>query len=87
MAKCTKLLDAATINPAGLRIAEAASLAECWGFVERRSAGGAHRVFKRPGFRTLLNFQPEKNGMAKRYQVRQLLDAIQELQDEGVTPQ
>jgi hypothetical protein len=42
-------------------------------------------VYKRAGFLQLLNFQPDKSGMAKRQQVEQLLDAVDQLIDQGVT--
>lgn len=33
---------------------------------------GSHHIFKRPGVPALLNLQPEKDGKAKAYQIRQL---------------
>jgi len=39
---------------------------------------GSHHIFKRQGYQKLLNFQDSK-GMAKVYQVRQLLSALEEL--------
>ena len=39
---------------------------------------GSHHIFKRDGFQRLLNFQ-DSRGMAKTYQVRQLLSALEEL--------
>jgi predicted RNA binding protein YcfA (HicA-like mRNA interferase family) len=73
MANCAKLLEEARNNPKGVRIEDACKLAECFGFEERRGKG-SHRIFKRAGFKTLLNFQG--GGMAKEYQVKQLLEAI-----------
>lgn len=84
MSKCDDLLKTARNNPRGLRVEQAIALAECWGFVERMSKRGtSHRIFKRTGFINLLNFQPDKNGMAKAYQVRQLLAAIDLLLEKG----
>ena len=33
---------------------------------------GSHHLFTRPGVPVLLNLQPEKNGKAKAYQIRQV---------------
>jgi len=33
---------------------------------------GSHHIFTRPGVPVLLNLQPENNGKAKAYQVRQI---------------
>lgn len=80
MSKCADLLAKAQRNPQGLRFRELTQLAECWDFEERRSrAGGSHRIYKRPGVLGLMNFQPDQNGMAKRPQVLQLLNAIEAL--------
>ena len=86
MSDCDDLLSLARRNPRGLRFKEALTLAECWGFRQRRSKGGtSHCVYKRDGFFGLLNFQPDKNGMAKRFQVDQLVKAIDQLIEEGVS--
>ncbi|HSU15635.1 type II toxin-antitoxin system HicA family toxin [Longimicrobium sp.] len=82
MADCEKLLEAARANPAGLRIAEACTLAECFGWTFARQAG-SHRLYKRQGNPNLMNFQEDRNGKAKAYQVRQLIAAIEELGTEG----
>jgi hypothetical protein len=84
MSKCGGLLEDARRNPRGLRFQEVLDLAECWGFRHRKSGGGtSHRIYKRDGFMRMLNFQPDRNGMAKAPQVRQLLTAIDELIDQG----
>ena len=51
-------------------------LAEAFGFTLTRTRG-SHRVLKRAGLFDYLNVQPDKNGMAKAYQVRQLLDIVE----------
>lgn len=79
--RCAELLERARRNPAGLRFAELCSLAECHGWVFTRQRG-SHRLFERLGDARLMNFQ-EDRGMAKPYQVRQLLRA---LDDEGSSP-
>lgn len=37
---------------------------------------GSHRIFKREGVPVLLNLQPEKNGKAKGYQIRQVRQTL-----------
>ena len=78
MSKCDDLLDLAKRNPRGLRFGDVCSLAECWGFKLRRQRGG-HVLYKRSGFPQQMNFQNDR-GMAKEYQVKQLLRAIDEIE-------
>lgn len=80
MTRKEKLLNKARNNPQGLKFEEICSLAEHWGWVLDRIKG-SHHIYTRtdgPGF---LDFQPGCNGTAKPYQVRQLLNAIEELED------
>jgi hypothetical protein len=79
--RCRRLLERAQDNPSGLRFRELRDLAGCYGFHLVRQKG-SHHIFKRVGYRRLLNFQ-DSTGMAKGYQVRQLLSALEEL---GVLP-
>lgn len=58
---------------------ELRALAECFGFTLRRIAG-SHRVYEHPGHSRPLSFQP-RGKMARGYQVRQLLKAIDELEE------
>jgi hypothetical protein len=51
---------------------------ECFGFQFARQRGTSHRLYKYPGWVGLLNFQ-NVNGQAKDYQVKQLLDTVEEL--------
>jgi HicA toxin of bacterial toxin-antitoxin, len=81
MSRCDKLLDKARRNPGGLSIAEARALAECHGFEFART-NGSHHIFKYPGRMQPLNFQV-KNGNVKRYQVSQLLQAIDDMENGG----
>jgi HicA-like toxin of HicAB toxin-antitoxin system len=66
-----KLLRKALGSPQSLRFTEAVQLAKAFGFVLDRISG-SHHIFKRSGVPELLNLQNVK-GMAKAYQVRQLL--------------
>lgn len=80
MAKCDKLLEQARNNPRGLRFDEFVKLAECYEFLPARQRG-SHLILKRDGFRNFINAQPDRNGMAKSPQVRELLDAIAAIED------
>ena len=83
MASWQKLLQHARNNPKGVRVRDACKLAEEFGFTHR--AGGKHpNIYKRKGCPIWLNFQEGEKGMAKPYQVRQLLEAIDALG--GVPP-
>ena len=73
------LLRRARENPQGLRFDEAAQLAEQLGFIWVRK-NGSHEIYRHPDagpFRRLypqpLNLQPTRDGMAKDYQVKQML--------------
>ena len=81
MGKCEKLLVAARESSGGLRFTELCQLAECHGFVLARKRG-SHCMYAREGLTRPLNFQQSQNGMAKGYQVKQLLDAIDALPGE-----
>ena len=78
---CEELLKRAKANPAGLRFVEMCRLAECFGFRLARQRG-SHVLYTRFGRPRPLNFQADK-GMAKAYQVRQLLNAISDLDARG----
>jgi hypothetical protein len=79
MSDCARLLTRARNSPGNLRFDEVCQLAECHGFVFARQKGTSHRIFKHPKLRDVMNFQSDR-GKAKAYQVRQLLDAITELE-------
>lgn len=81
MTKRETLLEKARNNPKGLKFKELLSLAEQQGWAEARSEG-SHFIYKRPGIPGIMDFQSGKSGVAKPYQVRQLLLAIDGL-DEG----
>ena len=85
MAKCEKLLEKARRSPNNLGFSDICKLAECYGFIFRRQEGTSHRTYAHPtlpvNMGRVQNFQ-EVNGKAKPYQVRQLLRAIENLDDE-----
>jgi len=80
MADCDKLLEHARRSPTNLRFSELCRLAECYGFVHDRTKG-SHAIYKHPDVQQVQNFQ-DHNGKAKAYQVRQLVNAIDELLSE-----
>lgn len=77
MSRCTKLLEKARRSSSNLRFEEACRLAERFAFSLARTAG-SHRIYKKPGVPELINLQ-NVNGMAKAYQVEQVLGSIAEL--------
>lgn len=80
MGKCEELLERASKNPKGIRFRDLCRLAECHGFVLSRTRG-SHRIFRHPKARKTISFQ-EAKGMAKPYQVRQLLGLILDVRDD-----
>ena len=77
MPPCMELLAKAKSIPKGIRFTDLCALATCYGWHFDRK-GGSHHIFKRMGHTQLMNFQDD-NGMAKAYQVRQLVRAIEAL--------
>jgi hypothetical protein len=75
MTQRRKLLEKARNNPAGVRFGELCLLAEHMGFIKRGSKG-SHVIYEKDGVEDILTFQNRK-GMAKPYQVRQLLAVIE----------
>ena len=71
----TKLLAKAARDPAACRFTEIQRLAEALGFHLSRVAG-SHHIYTHPGIPQLVNLQSVK-GMAKAYQVRQLLRLVE----------
>ncbi|MEW6719835.1 MAG: type II toxin-antitoxin system HicA family toxin, partial [Thermodesulfobacteriota bacterium] len=70
-----KLVDKARNNPAGIRFGELCLMAEHLGFV-KRGGKGSHVVYVKEGVEEILTFQ-DRHGMAKPYQVKQLLAVIE----------
>lgn len=71
------LLAKARANPKGLRFSELLSLAESLGWQFNRGKG-SHRIYIKEGSRSPMTFQEGPNGKAMPYQVRQLLDSIED---------
>jgi predicted RNA binding protein YcfA (HicA-like mRNA interferase family) len=58
----------------GHRFADVVHFLEATGWAMRRK--GSHRIFIQPGVPALLNLQPDEDGKAKAYQVRQIRRAL-----------
>ena len=69
-------------NPNGVRFADLAKLCDKY-FGKPRQAGTSHRIYRMPwSGDPRVNIQNRK-GMAKHYQVRQVLKAIEKLEARG----
>ena len=84
MANKDKLLAKAKQSPNNFRFTDLCKLAEAhgWGFCRQN---GSHKIYFNPSFPdvagSMMNFQPNKDGTAKRTQIDQLLDAIEQLEE------
>ena len=77
MGKKEKLLLKALNDPKNLRFSEFCTLAEQFG-LKQRSKSGSHIIYKwdnKPKFSITIQ---SKNGMAKPYQVKQLINHLEE---------
>jgi predicted RNA binding protein YcfA (HicA-like mRNA interferase family) len=70
-------LKRAQNNPAGMRFQEFCRLCECAG-MELDRTKGSHYIYRKDDLRRLFSIQKMPDGKAKAYQVRQVLDFIQE---------
>jgi len=79
MNRTQKLYNKAKDSTSNIRFNELCQLAEYVGFEFRRQKG-SHKIYKHPTIKEMLNFQPDKRdkSKAKRYQVNQLLEKIDE---------
>ena len=75
--KPRRVLEKILAGSRNVRFEDARRLAEALGFMLDRTRGSHHIFLHRrvPGLR--LNFQPDKHGQMKIYQLRQLLDAME----------
>jgi hypothetical protein len=76
MGKKEKLFESAKNSVKNFKFNDLIKLAEYYGFVLKRQKG-SHTMMKHTKEQIFMNFQ-DKNGEAKPYQVKQLLDAIEE---------
>ena len=82
MPKITDLVDDMKRNPKGIRFQDLCKVCDHY-FGEARQTGSSHRVYKTPWLGDpRVNIQNDK-GLAKAYQVKQVLKAIERLEAEG----
>lgn len=82
MSDLEKLLERMRRNPKGVRFADLARVCDAF-FGSARQSGSSHRVYRTPWRGDpRVNIQDDK-GMAKAYQVRQVLRAIDRLKEES----
>ncbi|MHB1969945.1 MAG: toxin HicA [Acidimicrobiales bacterium] len=86
MGRNDKLLERIRKSPHDVPFDDVVKLCEEH-FGEPRQRGGSHVIFKTPWpGDPRVNVQKGKNGKAKDYQVRQVIDAIDKLKRDGKTP-
>ena len=84
MAGINDVLDQMRSNPKGVRFADLCRVCDHY-FGEPRQLGTSHRIYRMPWQGDpRVNIQNDK-GMAKAYQVKQVLKAIERLQHETTT--
>jgi hypothetical protein len=82
MPKIAAIIAEMKRNPKGIRFQDLCKVCKHY-FGEARQTGSSHRVYKTPWFGDpRVNIQNDK-GMAKAYQVRQVLKAIERLEEQG----
>ena len=82
MASISDVLDRMRKNPKGVRFADLSRVCEHY-FGAPRQRSSSHRIYRMPWQGDpRVNIQNDK-GMAKAYQVRQVLKAIERLQNES----
>lgn len=79
MSRLQDLIDAARANPKGTDFGDLVKIVEGIGYKLARTRG-SHRIYKAPGL-PMINLQSAKP--AKRYQVDQVLDIIDEFKLQG----
>lgn len=77
-----KLVEEVLNNPRDVRFEGACRVAHLLGFEVERQKGTSHRVLKRPGEMTQLNFQKKGDGKIPPYQARQLIEMIEKYWEE-----
>jgi hypothetical protein len=82
VAKVEKIIEQMRNAPSNVRYSDLAKVCE-QRFGVPRQRGTSHSVYKTPwAGDPRVNIQPDKNGMAKAYQVRHVLEAIDKLADD-----
>ncbi|MCY4558721.1 MAG: toxin HicA [Chloroflexi bacterium] len=78
----TRIVESLRRNPKGIRFNELVRICDHF-FGEPRQSGSSHQVYRTPWpGDPRVNIQNDK-GMAKAYQVRQVIRALEKLNDDG----
>ncbi len=81
MVSLSKIIEKMKLNPRGIKFSDLCKVCDHY-FGEPRQNSGSHRVYRTPwAGEPYVNIQSKK-GMAKPYQVRQVLSAIDKLESE-----
>lgn len=75
--KARKVLERILSGSRNIRFEDACRLANALGFELDRTHGSHHIFSHRTVAGLRLNFQPDRNGQMKMYQIRQLIDAME----------
>jgi len=75
--KPQKILKKILSGSKNVRFEELMALAVAFGFELKRTTG-SHRILKHSTLPAQLSLQPASDGKAKRYQMKQLLDLVEE---------
>lgn len=77
MVKKQKLFQKLIQSPTNIRFDDFITLILAFQFEYKRTTG-SHRIYKHPNADALLSLQPDKQGKAKPYQIRQFLKLVEE---------
>ena len=75
--KARKVLEKILSGSRNIRFEDACRLAKALGFQLDRVSGSHHIFVHGEVLGLRMNFQPDRNGQMKMYQLRQLLDAVE----------
>ncbi|MBX3064763.1 MAG: type II toxin-antitoxin system HicA family toxin [Anaerolineae bacterium] len=76
MSKKRKLLNRVLSGSKNIRFGDLVTLLEAFGFTLDRISG-SHHIYEHPEVSQSVSIQPDKNGQAKPYQVRQFLALVE----------
>jgi hypothetical protein len=82
MARIEAIISKMRSNPKGIRFRDLCKVCDYY-FGEARQSGSSHRIYKTPWQGDPRVNVPNDHGMAKAYQVRQVLKAIERLEAEN----
>jgi predicted RNA binding protein YcfA (HicA-like mRNA interferase family) len=77
VSKKRKLLEKVLSGSKNIRFDDFVTLLESFGFIMARISG-SHHIFKHSKVQKSFPIQPQSNGQAKPYQIKQFLDLVEE---------